>query len=502
MKDQPRPASELDEPPTTAIAVDDAAVLRTARERAHLSQQTMAGLIGIDASSIERLERGEQAASPELLDRYAQLFGLHLEQLMDGEAAHAPAMLLFRYLHQRGPDAEALAEIGAYPVLGEFLRSVRDVAELRMLLGEAAGPDAALEVLAGLRARPLAELEGRELFREAGWLAKAVRHKLNLGVAPIPSMIELLEQRLGVELFWVSPDQLDADIDAACTLLPIPAVMVNLVGGEGRWWRTRMTLAHELCHLLFDRSRLDPAWPRGLFLFSPRRGDDGLREDRQPHIRLPDELEHAERRANAFAACLLAPDEGVRALVNGLGPTTEEAVTAVCQHYQIGRTTAINRLHGVYDLSRQERLFMLTRASGADLPSEHPDRVEPAQSLRSDHLQDLALRALGAGRISRTRARAYLRLRPTERLPEHPSLDEAARAPLRTPEDLVAAAALRHLQGDASTAGCYPFGLSPVEGGGWRVEVAEPAARAGDPPRRRGHLRLSQGLSVIERDIA
>ena len=53
----------------------------------------------------------------------------------------------------------------------------------------------------------------------------------------------------------ITPEEMDPEIDAASTVTPEPAVLVNLVGGAEQWWRTRMTLAHELCHLLLDRER-------------------------------------------------------------------------------------------------------------------------------------------------------------------------------------------------------------------------------------------------------
>lgn len=424
------------------LAEEDAELLRTARQSARLTRAQMAGLLDIEVGTLALLEDGDEAASPALLARYAQLFGLRVDRFMAGEAADAPATFLFRYLRD-SPDPRALSEIGAYPVLGDFLRTVRDIADVRDLLGDDSKPNTLLEELShvGRLAKPLGALDEGELVAEAIWLAKAVRNKLHMEVRPIPSMVDLMVQRLGVELLWVGPEDLDPDIDAACTLLPLPAILVNLVGGAECWWRTRMTLAHELCHLLFDRSILDPEHPGAFFLFSPR--EARARGDHPPRIRLPGMLELVERRANIFAANLLAPEEGVRALVGDLDPTSEPAISVVCQHYMIGRLTAINRLQVVHGLSKADRQYMLDRTTTEKLPQEHPDRVPPARGLRSDHLQDLVPRALAAGRISRAQARWLLGIPMTEQLPEHPALSEEQRAPLRTQEDLLRLAAFR-----------------------------------------------------------
>ncbi|HSN99443.1 MAG TPA: XRE family transcriptional regulator [Candidatus Nanopelagicales bacterium] len=442
MKDEEKIGAERGAPSRGRLAQEDAELLRRARQSARLSREQMARLLDIGVDDLTRLEDGVETVSPSLLNRYAQRFGLRVDRFMAGEAADAPATFLFRYLNDH-PDPRALSEMGAYPVLGDFLRTARDIADLRGLLGEPREADSLLDDLSrcGRLTRPLDALSEGELIEETRWLARAVRSKLKLETRPIDSMLDLMVRQLGVELLWVGPDDLDPDIDAACTLVPIPAILVNLVGGAECWWRTRMTLAHEFCHLLFDRSLLDPEHPGALFLFSPR--EERARGGRHPRIRLPGRLEQVERRANIFAANLLAPEEGVRELVGDLDPTSEHAVTLVCQHYQIGRTTAINRLQVTFSLSRADRQLMLDRTTTDRLPEAHPDRVAPARGLRSDHLLDLASRALAAGRISRAGARGVLGIPMSEPLPEHPSLSDEQRAPLRTREDLARAAALR-----------------------------------------------------------
>ncbi|HEU4533392.1 MAG TPA: XRE family transcriptional regulator, partial [Polyangiaceae bacterium] len=364
----------------------EAEILRHARESAGLSAQEMADLVGVDQTHLEALEHGADA-STDILDRAARAFGLSLGRFLAGEAEGAPATVLFRALHE-GPSFADFVETDATAILGEFLRCAADVAELEALLGE--GEDRLARELGSL---PSGALKGGAgLYEQAERLALDVRQRLGFGLGPVPSMVELTRDRLGISLFWVGPDELDRDIDAACARAPGPAILINLVGGPQCWWRTRMTLAHELCHLLFDLDRAAPAAPRRRFLFSPYRGESS-RGARRARVHLPSELETAERRANAFAAHFLAPPEGVKLAVGGLVPTSTDAVNAVCRRFQIGRETAVNQLTNTYGLSKEERHGLLSRPASDVLPREHPDAA-PRPGLRAGRLHDLVARAL------------------------------------------------------------------------------------------------------------
>ena len=100
----------------------------------------------------------------------------------------------------------------------------------------------------------------------------------------------------------------------------------------------RFTLAHEFCHLLFDRERGRPlAIASGPW--APRA---------------------VERRANAFAAMLLMPTSLVKRAVAALPvPTaTREAVDEVAKHLRVGRLAVLNHLEnlGFVDESDRQRL--------------------------------------------------------------------------------------------------------------------------------------------------
>ncbi len=461
----------------------EADLLREVRVGTGLSTLEMAGLVGLEPSEVEALEQGRTEPSTGLLDRYARVFGRTLQSFLDGGASEAPAMVLFRSLHSEGPCFEDLVHVGGAQALGEFLRCVADIAELEVLLGE---PEAKLASRLG-RLPPVGP---GTPFQQGERLARAVRDALGLGVAPVPSMVDLFEE-LGITLVWTTPGDLHRDIDAASVRAPNPATLVNLSTAASRWWRTRMTLAHELCHVLFDLGE-GAAAGHG-FLFSPRTGAGAG----APTVHLPNALEHVESRASAFAAHFLAPAEGVHDTVGTSPPTSDEAINAVCQRFQIGRLTTVNHLTNTYRLSTDERRAMIERPPSEVLPKHHPDAAA-RPGMRAGRLQDLVVQALSAGRIGGVRARRYLGLALSDPLPSDPALAEAARAPIHSPEHRALLAAQRYLTERAEYAGCFAGAVTP-ERDGYRVSVEVPAEVSASRQAARS-LRVSAAFEVSPSD--
>lgn len=470
-----------------------ATIIRKTRTGAKLTEPLMARLVGVDPRTLARIEAGEEKPTPAFLDQLARTLGLTLKELMSGDTQGAPMRLLFRSMcEEPRPTVRQLADTGAHLVLGDFVRCTRAMAELRERLDEA--PDTTyLDAT-----RPVAIRAGSTAPHGAEELARHVRHTLGLGTDPVPSMFALV-QALGVDVLWTTPDDLDRDIDAASVLAPGPAILVNLVGGIEQWWRTRMTLAHELCHLLFDRDFLTPSGRRGFVLFSPGSAGGWTR---RKTLRSPwsfsDEFERIEQRANAFAAYFLAPRESVLALSNGMEPTSETAIIAVAREHGVGRETAINLLTNVHGLPSNVRKEMASRPYRLRYEDPKGRFQEPADirpNLRSGVFQDLVLRALATGKIDRVTARDYLRWPLTEPLPMHAELKEELRAPLRSIDDAVRLAAEKYLTTQAGGEGLYPGAVTSVPDG-YLVTVMEVRGRS--VLRSAGQLTLTRGLEVCK----
>lgn len=448
----------------------------------------MALLVGVEPAELEALERGDVYAPPDVVERCATVLGLSTRELLAGEEPTAVALLFRRMSREDGAFVEAV-EAGLAESLGRFARTARDIARLRALLGEQ--PRA--EQLAWLdRFGPRALVPRPELYAQAAEMAHEVRSYLGLGAEDEVVSMRALADRLGIITLFVEPDQVDREIDGASVLSPHPAIMVNLVGGGDKYWRTRMTLAHELCHLFFDRAELRADHPRAFFIFSPR---GRLRPSHRcpPRWHLFEHFEELEARANAFAGEFLAPASGVRAVIGALDPSSPEAVARLIAHFKIGKETAVNRLTNTFGLAEEQRQRMLAQPlAEAGGGAMHPDSVRPGPHLYDQSLVDLVMRAFAQSKIDAIEARAILHLRLSDPLPRHDAVTPAQRAPLRTPDHPARRAAESHL---ARRFG-LEFSVQHVErtADGWRARVYRQDESGAQIPA--GELVLGSDLSI------
>lgn len=444
------------------------ALLRTAYQAAGMTADQLARLAGLASDRFQAAEEGRAELSAAEVDRCAKVFGVRLSDLLDGKASSAPLTLLLRSSHeQQPPDFQALLSTEIHAGLGEFQRVVRDVADLERILDLAPRPLPKLTLLAAREGEHTGERH-----------ARSVRQALGLGIEPIPSMRALIEERLSIRIVWVTEGDLDRAVDGACTIDPRPAILVNLIAPERHPWRTRITLAHELCHLLFDQQA---SGHRALF---------------SPHgkHRLFAGFEEMEQRARAFAGCFLVPAEGVRATVGSRDPTSEEAIRSVGEEFGVGRTVAVNRLQHVFQISPNERSSMETRARQIYSADFSGDDVNEPLGFRGGALLALTQQAFKKGRIGATKTRKILGVMSTEPLP-FPEVDEARCAPLVTREEMIRRKADQWLDQRFPGAGLLATEVR-AEGEGWRVEVVGGGIGARTSPPR-GHLMLSRAGDLL-----
>lgn len=410
-----------------------------------MTVEAMARLVGVDAKEIERFERDEDEPGFATRKRYAKLFGTRPDRFFyASEGSMAPAALLFRSAAEHGVDLSSVLASRDLYVLGDFLASATDVEELERLLDE---PHA---IVPKLEAQDLTDRE----WQQGQEFAVRAREALGLGIEPIPSMKALLEERLHWSLFFVTPEQLSPDLQAASTIEPRVAILVNLVEGRETWWRTRVSLAHEMCHVLYDSRTI--ARP---YLISPQ----GELQGRQEWA-IVDRFRGLERRANAFAVHFLAPSAAVRATVGAMSPDSKQAIDAVCARFGIGRTVAVRRLGHEYRLPEDTQNRLLERAPESTHEKHHPDAaVEPG--LRRGRLATLVERAFSSKKIGAVSARAYLEIPMSEPLPGSGS----GREPLVTKEQVACSHAEAHLRARGET-GCWSSEARPTDRG-WEVLV-------------------------------
>ena len=453
-------------------------IIRDAFSDAKVPTTLAARMIGVDDARLAALTTGVQTPTPMELDAVAQSFGITVQELQAAGAASSPLRdLFFRADSEGGGLArELMIDLGVHRVLGEFVRCSRDAASLAELLGEDPPPDLP-EPPAALLGM-LADRPPHGGDRVAEWF----RQEMGLGIEPIPSLRLLVEQ-LGIKVFWVTPEDLATSVEGASACSPTPAILVNLVEGPDCWWRTRMTLGHELCHLLCDR--LHSA--RRFAILSPDERETGRR------WRLFQDFEAIERRARAFAACLLAPAPAVVQLVGSQDPTSEQSVTRVGREFGLGRTASINRLATVFRFGKSTRAALINRAAQHWYAADNPDRVATGIGLRAGVVRHLAGRAFETGKLDALRVREVLRIPLTEPLPpEWHSADPSRLAPLRTVFQrvlgIVEQFVLDEIEPDMPL---HPVSCEPSEGG-WRVTLANESGEG------RGHVIVGYDLDHVE----
>lgn len=130
-----------------------------------------------------------------------------------------------------------------------------------------------------------------------------------------------------------------------------PAILINTTSSYNKnEVGRRFTLAHELCHILYDRTRAR----------------------KLSHLSGPWASARTEKRANAFAAMFLAPPSAIRRKLSAI---TEESVRQLASEVGMGITALIEHLYNVdliNDAEREELRSSLDNLS-----------AEPKRSLRN-----------------------------------------------------------------------------------------------------------------------
>jgi len=369
--------------------------IRAAQQELGLTHRDalFATLLGIEASALRHAAEGDSAAREEVLRRAALVLGIEAHELLfegaEGRASTALFKAVVDPLHASA--FEEAAHQGLQQALGRFVRRLRRKAWLRAALGLPA-PELPHEVAALARSTP----PEKEAPFGADTLAARVREALGLGDAPIPRMVSLVHEGLQIEVHVTRT--MWTQIDGASYAQGVArGILVNL-HDRARPRSVRMTLAHELCHVLFDGDFAGAA-RGGMLAFSP--GGERSRPVRNGPAYPAEAFQLREQRANAFAAYLIAPPRGVRSLLGDDAPPVYRTVHAVAEHFGLSRVTALNVAANVYGWSKDERLSLLESFEGERPLDDAPWRTDglTGWSVEDAELRDLADRAVAGRRL-------------------------------------------------------------------------------------------------------
>lgn len=372
--------------------------LRLAREACQMTQEAVARRLAVSRSTVAQIELGNRAVTSLELDRLATLYGRDIREFLAEDFREEDALVALFRAHPDVLERDQVADaLRACIALG------REVTNLERLLGVDRDLRAvAVYPVPAVRTRWQAVQQGEQV-------ADQERLRLGLGVAPIANVADMLETQS------VRTALVDLPEDMSGLTLSHPTVGLFVVANRRHHFlRRRFSYAHEYAHVLLDRDRL---------------GTISRATDRDDLI---------EVRANAFAASLLLPEEGVRRFLTAIGkggPSRLQAdvfdesgvvevraraapesrdvqlyeVAQLADHFGVSRLAALYRLRNLRlitdaeleDLKQQEESGKGRQVAALlDLPEvDH----EAARNEFRHRFLSLALEALRRGEISRAK---------------------------------------------------------------------------------------------------
>lgn len=233
----------------------------------------------------------------------------------------------------------------------------------------------------------------RRGFLQAYELATEVRERLDKPSDPLMGLSDLVARRFGV--YVLAATMRTPRLEAAAIKDAHGGAIVLNTQREGRAVMVRRSLAHELCHVVFD--------PRERGVQTALDGTEALGTDATT-------TDPGEQRARAFAAELLVPKRGLLGLLGS--PQHEQSpggalglVERVAEHFAAPPELVANHLsnHGYLDPSIREHVARRARDE-----VQLPQVAEPI----ADILNDYVNRAVGEGIITAGRGRELIMADP------------------------------------------------------------------------------------------
>jgi Zn-dependent peptidase ImmA (M78 family)/transcriptional regulator with XRE-family HTH domain len=271
-----------------------------------LTGEQLGRALGLTKSQVSKVENGTRKLDVSEVALVADVLGVTLAEVLGVERKGSLA-LAARVMTAPGQDQTAPAR-----------RRVRQVLEAEAALGDAVGLLPARPSSAGTTVLERVRREGlADAITVAGGmrLAGVVREELGLGRAPIGDLPALVERHLGLgAVTW----PVGKTVSGLCAHGADVALM--LVSSSFPVGHQRFTTAHELAHHLVGD-------PREVIIES-----DVFAVSTPP-----------ERRANAFAAALLMPADGVRE-VAGDRPIDDVVLAELMREFGVSYTALLYRL--------------------------------------------------------------------------------------------------------------------------------------------------------------
>ena len=333
--------------------------LRLARKKSGLSLRALAEAIDhqVSAQAIGKYENGRMVPSSEVLLALSKALGEPVDFLTSPSDAE---LLKVDFRKRANTSAKERAQVEAV---------VLDHVERYLEVERALGLDAA-SWNRPVAARRIASLD------EAETLADEVRAVWCLGTDPLLDVTELLEEQ-GLKVFVIDLPRkvagLTCRVRSSAERSPLLAIAVN---EHHDLERRRLTLAHELAHLVIEEG---------------------------PEV-------DVEQAAMRFAGAFLVPADHLRDRIGRRRRAfPRQELMELKRLYRVSAVALIVRLEQVGAIERST-LSYLFRTSARSWRTEEPDPIDDGSAERARRFRRLCYRALGEDRLSASRAAELLRM--------------------------------------------------------------------------------------------
>ena len=333
--------------------------LRLARKKSGLSLRALSEATGhrVSAQAIGKYENGKMAPGSEVLLALSKALGEPLDFFTSPSDAE---LLKVDFRKRASTSAKERAQVEA--VVLDHVERYLEV-------------ERALDLDAASRNRPVPARRIASLD-EAEALANEVREAWDLGTDPLLDVTETLEEQ-GLKVFVI---ELPAKVDGLTCLVrssterdPVLAIAVNR---DRALERRRLTLAHELAHLVIE---------------------DG------PDVEV-------EKAAMRFAGAFLVPAAHLWGRIGRRRRSYPQAeLMELKRLYRVSAGALLVRLEQIGAIERST-LSYLFRTSARKWRTEEPAPIEDDGSERAHRFRRLCYRALGDDRLSASRVAELLRV--------------------------------------------------------------------------------------------
>ncbi len=350
--------------------------LKRARKQSRLRQEDVAQIIGVARTTITAIENGERRIRAEELVKLARAYERSISDFLRAR----PAIPAFTSVQFRAPVTQTSQEQEEINISISIMEDLcRDYLELEGIVGQPL-----------VRTYPSEyQRSGTSLEAEAEALAQSERNRLGLGDGPISLLRDILEQDVGLRIFYVplrrtklSAIYYYSDKLGGC-------IVVNSDHKEDR---RRMSLSHDYCHFLSDRRKPTIAYEN-------------------TYQRVPE----SERFADAFARYFLMPTNNVVQRFNDIkrqGPIKTRDLLSLANRYGVSLDAMVLRLEDL----RLLKAGALDKIKGSNFKIREAQQELGLEEIpgRRDmfplHYRRLAVEAFQQGHISEGRLARYLRV--------------------------------------------------------------------------------------------